>query len=78
MKIKMVNGEYSEKEKMAIGNKLAEIFSIHRGKRGYFTSWGIKTGVGIYEMIFRFGVAIHDGNIQHIHDFNNLPEPRMF
>jgi len=59
--------KYTDEEKEKIGQEIALLFGMrksHSDKGRFITSWGTKSGIGIFEMIQRVNEEIKTGTIQ--------------
>lgn len=60
----MINGEYTETDQIAIGEKIAKIFYLQKVKGRktlYRTNWGHKSAIGLFEMVRVLGRNIREG-----------------
>ena len=55
--------EYTNTEKEAIGRILARIFGLRKNRetKQYFTTWGGKTDIGVFEVVRELGKQIEQG-----------------
>ena len=60
---------YTDEEKEQIGQAIAEMLCMKKSKteKGrYQTTWGTKTGIGIFETIKRLSAEMESGNIINV------------
>lgn len=67
----MSKQNYSDDAKATIGGNIARILQLRRAPgykpRRWQTTWGSYTGIGIFELVRRFGTEI-EGGLPMMHD----------